>query len=833
MQPSSTTTSTTASSSSSSSSSSTTTTTTATVNRNNKLLPLNEPKPPPSPPPPPPPPGPHAAYILLAEFDIDTGSGLRHQYPSPTGTTEHVLAELMLPDGAHDRNEDWTVFFLNQTPRLRVNTPRPSTENWEKTTTVTPTNPSRVLESKQELLSRTASEESSERLLYVINLVRTKKDTTVRRGAVCKAMAVCSFHPYIQIFKPILLLALEDYFVNPSIDCLSKLFHAINSMDTSGIPALSYHERLILRSSERQDIFEEKFGFSTAAHEAALLYLGHNRSSSSSIGSPSPGGSPGLAGPFKSQNRNSGAPLRIETYLSQTPSLQSSFCSATYPTSGLSHRRPRDTHFYDTKIEYSGKSIPVRIPLQTFHEEVGEYSLIQLIQTFSSSNCVNNNGQLHPHLYSNGPLTHPIIVLFNALVTHKRIIFLGHGLPAGIVSQMVLAACALGSGCGGIFEGFTKRAFPYSNLTIFEDLKAVPAYIAGVTNPIFELHTESWDVFCNIGTGKISISKDIPPPSSPARTFFPAPPERSATELSVGSGIVLGGLSSVTKAIALSEDVPKPAAGSVLSGSAAKSETVKDCYDNVFMEDILQAIQAHFGESIIRARFLDYVNRFAKISSRWEEDQLGVSSIGVKTKSFMLPKSYSSTQTIDGKIEMLGSGAVFFDEQTYKKEMSLNSSRIEGWMETESYKLFRKRFSSGGFSKFKFDISHQISRLRISRKLPDLELQTMYEVIVQKAQTNEEVTEVLAHLPPYLGGLLPLTFGLFHPSEKIRILALELVRKLESHQTGQKFFQSLNSFHKLAYQRQAHYHFFINNSNGFGSLNHYNSKNNDYEYLED
>lgn len=38
------------------------------------------------------------------------------------------------------------------------------------------------------------------------------------------------------------------------------------------------------------------------------------------------------------------------------------------------HKRPKDTHFYDTKINYSGKSIPVRIPLQTFPEEVGEVS---------------------------------------------------------------------------------------------------------------------------------------------------------------------------------------------------------------------------------------------------------------------------------------------------------------------------------------------------------------------------------------------------------------------------------------------------------------------------
>ncbi|CAG8744418.1 14195_t:CDS:2, partial [Dentiscutata heterogama] len=61
-----------------------------------------------------PPLGEHVTHILLAEFDIDKGSSLAHQYPEPTGTDEHLLAELMLPDGAHLRTEDWTVFFLNQ-----------------------------------------------------------------------------------------------------------------------------------------------------------------------------------------------------------------------------------------------------------------------------------------------------------------------------------------------------------------------------------------------------------------------------------------------------------------------------------------------------------------------------------------------------------------------------------------------------------------------------------------------------------------------------------------------------------------------------------------------
>ncbi len=40
-------------------------------------------------------------HILLAEFDIDKGASLEHEYPVPTGVDAHSLSELMLPDGAH------------------------------------------------------------------------------------------------------------------------------------------------------------------------------------------------------------------------------------------------------------------------------------------------------------------------------------------------------------------------------------------------------------------------------------------------------------------------------------------------------------------------------------------------------------------------------------------------------------------------------------------------------------------------------------------------------------------------------------------------------------
>lgn len=54
-------------------------------------------------------------------------------------------------------------------------------------------------------------------------------------------------------------MALDDYFSNPSQDCLARLFDAVNSMDISMAPVLSRHEKLIMRTSERKDVFMEKF----------------------------------------------------------------------------------------------------------------------------------------------------------------------------------------------------------------------------------------------------------------------------------------------------------------------------------------------------------------------------------------------------------------------------------------------------------------------------------------------------------------------------------------------------------------------------------------------
>jgi hypothetical protein len=90
---------------------------------------------------------------------------------------------------------------------------------------------------------------------------------------------------------------------------------------------------------------------------------------------------------------------------------------------------------------------------------------------------------------------------------------------------------------------------------------------------------------------------------------------------------------------------------------------------------IISAIQYHFGENLVRARFQEYVIRFVRVASRYEEEVRGQTSIG-------FPSSLYS----DGR---LGSGIVFIDESAGQKELVTNASRIEAWMKTPMYSLYQ------------------------------------------------------------------------------------------------------------------------------------------------
>lgn len=139
---------------------------------------------------------------------------MEHQYPVAITGDEHMLAELMLPDQAHVRNQDWTIFFLHkdtsqEEEEAELKAERRERRQRKKDRAAGLLDPEDV-ETAEEAELGDSSEDSDDSepeggegppLIYVLNLVNTKQDKTAKRGAVVKAMAICTRHPFLHIYK--------------------------------------------------------------------------------------------------------------------------------------------------------------------------------------------------------------------------------------------------------------------------------------------------------------------------------------------------------------------------------------------------------------------------------------------------------------------------------------------------------------------------------------------------------------------------------------------------------------------------------------------------------
>lgn len=235
-------------------------------------------------------------------------------------------------------------------------------------------------------------------------------------------------------------MALDDYFMNPSQDCLARLFDAVNSIDISKAPVLSRFEKIIMRTSERKDVFIEKFEEFTRRNNAdtapgtakpGSLSSKHGHQNHDSLGSHSsfedgvlnrgkekgkekerktPGSSltslhqPGQYSPSEMEfskdavwvgedsdvdqagasisnhttttsNTASSVRGRSSTDASSSSSLgQPSRREETglVPTSVNNPTTLKDTHFFPATMDYNDHLLPIRLPLSTFPEEVGD-----------------------------------------------------------------------------------------------------------------------------------------------------------------------------------------------------------------------------------------------------------------------------------------------------------------------------------------------------------------------------------------------------------------------------------------------------------------------------
>lgn len=204
-------------------------------------------------------------------------------------------------------------------------------------------------------------------------------------------------------------------------------------------------------------------------------------------------------------------------------------------------------------------------------------------------------------------------------------------------------------------------------LTYLLNKKKSPGFIAGVTNPTYEEHTSWWDVLCNITTGKITVSDHIE--SCYAVT---TPGRKQSIALTDDTTNAFTSLS-LARSASLVSHHHKQQQQNTQNGQHQQLVDEKRSTDVEFMNEVLASIQAHYGETSIRAKFQDYVFRFVRLAAIYEEQMYGETSIG-----------WSSNEAI------LGYGPVFQDDNAKSRELNGNAHRIEGWRQSISYKYYQR-----------------------------------------------------------------------------------------------------------------------------------------------
>ena len=454
-------------------------------------------------------------FCVLATFHADHGPVLEHSVPLHTGLDEHMLAEQMIPDGLHKRDGDWTVLIR------RVS---------ELSLPHVPERPAHVVTKS----SHTHASDAGD-CIYILSSARTIHTADARRGAKLIALAVGTMHPHVSLLKPVLILALDAYVINPSPSILVQLHDSLNSLPIRDSSCISYSEKVRMRSVPVLQAFHRSSGNCTR--------MGASPSSSSKQSAPCTSLT-SVATHMQLYSTLSASNVTLPTTRERrrhssasTSSMHSrrSFVRSRYLISEP-QRMCGPNLYYMTSIWFGRVCIPISIPLYLFPEEVGEYSLSRLFSTFGFVKPSSSHGLqykqhhhspllqyhhhqhhhqqlllMHPHLHSNGVYTHPVTLLFNALITHKRVLFVAYHSPATVVVEHVLAACALVSGCGAVLRGFVASCMPYVTLASLDTLRSMRGFIAGTTHPRIE-ELGCWDVLCDCESGQIIVSAATPAP---------------------------------------------------------------------------------------------------------------------------------------------------------------------------------------------------------------------------------------------------------------------------------------------------------------------------------
>ncbi|KAJ6228342.1 arf3-interacting protein [Anaeramoeba flamelloides] len=702
-------------------------------------------------------------YIIFGEFDAYSGNTVRCQYPQPFGTPSETLQELMIPDGLHNLQEDFTVFFLrrnNKTYPEFLSTDQfvESDEEYEE---IEKQKKLEELEKQKELENSEQDQDQDQDQIELDEEEKKKKILQEKKQSTLCFVYFCSvtdeswttlgnsknwvdFDENIKIMSgdstdnKDLLLEVEWYadlelkehennfytFFDKSDNTLgfkfisneiSKSFktsfqtyyqsklekYKSEQNNTNGGEGNGTEKKLTYKEQKEQIKEKEKemdkikenpngpFLYCTCyvkTHKDEQAVRG-TRYHALAIASKFQ-----FINIFKPvimlyldktfQNKDNIEPVVADLYKLLNSFQIGEQIQLIEQKKQINRTLTQLPQVYSTELKVDQKEIPIKIPLNMLEDEFDNLSLISLINDFKEG----------------------VMILFNALLMNKRVIFNGYELSAGKLCETVLTS--LLTVCPPL-RGVIRRTFPYANLPTIDLFENVPGYIVGTTNPLFATKNRYWDVICDVKKKTIQINPDL------------------VSEM---------------------------------------QNTPYQEYDSMFIKSVIDAIKNNSPESQIRQMFKQYTTHILYMANQEE---------------------------------------IFMNENIKKLETLANQSRIKHLTNTEHFKTFLKdrEIRKSLFAIKGMDTSLLTRNLYIKKDIDHNYLFKIFEQFLLNINTEEQCLEFLTYFPENKGGLYPIAVNLFHSSEIVRLGAVAVLKRLDSIKTGSGLITGLNMFLLLAYER--------------------------------
>lgn len=296
---------------------------------------------------------------------------------------------------------------------------------------------------------------------YLYTIVSSVKDSSFKRGSEIKSLSILTRLPFFKNFKPLLLICLDKYFGKNDIEILKELYDAVN-----------------VKNFNISNSYQNNTSIIKQLLITSILDL----------------------------------PINDKIYHDEV--FRKKILGITEANEDLFIRKDLS---FNSIINFNGMKIPIKVPLLNLPDNIGDYlnptdlnfkpNLINIMNAKLASNYYNNELTIY------GLQTPPIIILINALLTGKKVIFMSYENSSGYIIDHVLLALKIITG-GGILSGLLTNynIFPMIDVSKIDLLEQCSSYLAGTINPFFKNNDKLWDLLYDLDTNEFYLSSQINEP---------------------------------------------------------------------------------------------------------------------------------------------------------------------------------------------------------------------------------------------------------------------------------------------------------------------------------